>query len=99
MLDAGVVRLDVGTTKNSEGRTFPINALPGFLTWFAKFLPLTHGLALVRYGLLRDSSGLHNIWSMANTTAMAALSLAVVLLFAAVLTAVSIRVFTRTALR
>src|SRR5436853_2327806 len=81
------------------GSLFPINALPGFLTWFAKFLPLTHGLALVRYGLLRDSSGLHNIWSMSNTTAMAALSLAVVLLFAAALTAVSIRVFTRTALR
>src|SRR5437762_8915833 len=81
------------------GSLFPISALPAFLTWFAKFLPLTHGLALVRYGLLRDSSGLHNIWSMGNTTAMAALSLAVVLLFAAALTAVSIRVFTRAALR
>ena len=81
------------------GSLFPINALPGFLTWFAKFLPLTHGLALVRYGLLRDSSGLHNIWSMGNTTAMAALSLGVVLLFAAALTVVSIRVFTRRALR
>jgi ABC-2 type transport system permease protein len=81
------------------GSLFPINALPGFLTWFAKFLPLTHGLALVRYGLLRDSSGLHNIWSMDSTTAMAGLSLAVVVLFAVALTAVSIRVFTRTALR
>src|SRR6058998_1994652 len=40
------------------GSLFPISALPGFLTWFAKFLPLTHGLALVRYGLLGDSSGL-----------------------------------------
>src|SRR5947207_7205547 len=81
------------------GSLFPINALPGFLTWFAKFLPLTHGLALVRYGLLRDSSGLHHIWSLGNTTAMAGLSLAVVVLFAVALTAVSIRVFTRTALR
>ena len=81
------------------GSLFPINALPGFLTWFAKFLPLTHGLALVRYGLLRDSSGLYNIWSMSSTTAMAGLSLAVVVLFALALTAVSIRVFTRTALR
>jgi ABC-2 type transport system permease protein len=81
------------------GSLFPINALPGFLAWFAKFLPLTHGLALVRYGLLRDSSGLHNIWSMGNTTAMAGLSLAVVVLFAVALTAVSIRVFSRTALR
>src|SRR5438067_3236366 len=81
------------------GSLFPISALPGFLEWFAKFLPLTHGLALVRYGLLRDSSGLYNIWSMSSTTAMAGLSLAVVVLFALALTAVSIRVFTRTALR
>jgi len=81
------------------GSLFPIKALPGFLEWFAKFLPLTHGLALVRYGLLGDSTGLHNIWSMSNTTAMATLSLAVVAAFALVLTAISIRVFTRTALR
>jgi hypothetical protein len=28
-----------------------------FLTWFARFLPLTHALAIVRYGLLDDPSG------------------------------------------
>jgi hypothetical protein len=44
-------------------------------------LPLTHALALVRYGLLGDSSGLHNIWNMHNTTMMATLSLAVVATF------------------
>src|SRR5438046_8531266 len=60
------------------GSLFPISALPGFLAWFAKFLPLTHGLALVRYGLLGDSGGLHNIWSMHSATTMAALSLAAV---------------------
>src|SRR6185437_13939855 len=38
------------------GSLFPIDALPGFLTWFARVLPLTHALALVRYGLLDDSS-------------------------------------------
>jgi ABC-2 type transport system permease protein len=81
------------------GSLFPIKALPGFLEWFARFLPLTHGLALVRYGLLGDGTGLHNIWSMSNTTVMAALSLGVVALFALALTGVSIRVFTRTALR
>ena len=27
-LDAGAVRLEVGSTKNREGRTFPVNALP-----------------------------------------------------------------------
>jgi ABC-2 type transport system permease protein len=81
------------------GSLFPINALPGFLTWFAKILPLTHGLALVRYGLLHDARGLHSIWGMGNVTAMATLSLGVVMLFALLLTAVSIRVFTRTAVR
>ena len=81
------------------GSLFPITALPSFLEWFSKFLPLTHALALVRYGLLSDSSGLQNIWSMNNTTAMAALSLGVVTLFGIALTTASIRAFTRTALR
>jgi ABC-2 type transport system permease protein len=79
------------------GSLFPISALPGFLDWIARFLPLTHALALVRYGLLGDSSGLHNIWNMHGTTTMAALSLAAVAAFAAALGAVSIRVFTRSA--
>jgi len=78
------------------GALFPIAALPTGLTWIAKALPLTHGLALMRYGLLGDSTGLHQIWSMGNATAMAALSLAVVAFFAIALTVVSIRVFTRT---
>jgi ABC-2 type transport system permease protein len=79
------------------GSLFPIGALPVALTWVARFLPLTHCLALVRYGLLGDSGGLHDIWRMSNTTAMAAMSLGVLGLFAAVLTAISIRVFTRSA--
>ena len=81
------------------GSLFPISALPGFLAWFAKFLPLTHGLALVRYGLLGDSSGLHNIWSMHSATTMATLSLAVVAFFAAALMVISIRAFNRAAVR
>ena len=81
------------------GSLFPISALPSFLEWFARFLPLTHALALVRYGLLRDPAGLHTIWHMSNTTEMAALSLGVVAAFAAILTSVSIRVFNRTAVR
>jgi len=81
------------------GSLFPIGALPVVLTWVARFLPLTHGLALMRYGLLGDSSGLHAIWKLSDATAMAGLSLGVVALFAAALTAVSIRVFTRAALR
>ena len=81
------------------GALFPITALPGFLTWVAKFLPLTHGLALMRYGLLQDASGLHAVWGQGSTTTMAALSLAVVGGFALLLTAASIRVFSRSAVR
>jgi ABC-2 type transport system permease protein len=81
------------------GALFPITATPVGLTWVARFLPLTHALALMRYGLLGDSSGLHNIWRMSSAPEMAALSIGVVGLFAVLLTAVSVRVFTRAALR
>jgi ABC-2 type transport system permease protein len=79
------------------GSLFPITALPQGLTYLAKLLPLTHALALMRYGLLDDPSALSNIWGMSNPTAMAALSLGVVALFAAALTTASIRVFRRMA--
>lgn len=81
------------------GSLFPIKALPTVLADVAKVLPLTHGLALMRYGLLGDRTGLVNIWGMHDVTAMAGLSLAVVALFAAALTALSIRLFTRAAVR
>jgi ABC-2 type transport system permease protein len=81
------------------GSLFPISALPAFLTWFARFLPLTHALALVRYGLLRDPSGLRGIWHMQSTTSMASLSLAVVAAFAVLLTAVGVRTFGRRAVQ
>jgi ABC-type multidrug transport system permease subunit len=79
------------------GSLFPIGALPVFLTWFARVLPLTHALALVRYGLLNDPSSLHAIWRLNSTTASAALSLAVVALFALLLARVGVRSFTRRA--
>jgi ABC-type polysaccharide/polyol phosphate export permease len=81
------------------GSLFPITAVPIGLTWVARFLPLTHGLALMRYGLLGDSTGLHNIWGMTDPSGMAALSLAVLAVFAVLLGIVSVRVFTRAALR
>jgi ABC-2 type transport system permease protein len=77
------------------GSLFPIGALPVVLEWIARFLPLTHALALVRYGLLGDSSGLHAIWSMHSTTAMAALSLAALGAFAAALISLAMRSFNR----
>ena len=80
------------------GGLFPISALPAGLTVIAKVLPITHVLALMRYGLVdRSGQGLHDIWGMDNTTTMAALSLTVVVVFAAALTATSIRVFKRAA--
>ena len=80
------------------GGLFPISALPAGLTVVAKVLPITHVLALMRYGLVdRTGQGLHDIWGMTNTTAMAALSLTVVGVFAAALTAASIRVFKQAA--
>ncbi len=80
------------------GALFPIGAMPGFLATIAKFLPLTHVLALLRYAFVDPTGrGLHDIWGMSNPTVEAWLSLAVIAAFAAALTALSVRVFTRSA--
>jgi ABC-2 type transport system permease protein len=82
------------------GALFPIGVLPGALSTFSKFLPLTHALALMRYGMVDPhGSSLHDIWGMSNTTTEAWLSLAVVLLFAAAFIALAIRSFTRSAVK
>jgi ABC-2 type transport system permease protein len=81
------------------GSLFPISALPVWLTWITKFLPLTHGLAVMRYGLLGDTSGLHNIWGTHDPTAMASLSLLVVAAFAALMLAIAMRTFAKAASR
>jgi ABC-type polysaccharide/polyol phosphate export permease len=80
------------------GALFPIGAMPAALTAIAKAFPLTHALALMRYGFIDPSGkGLHDIWGMHSVTAEAWLSLAVVALWAIALTAISIRVFSRSA--
>ena len=80
------------------GALFPIGAMPAVLADIAKVLPLTHALALLRYGFIDPSGrGLHDIWGMSNVTTEAWLSLGVVALFAAALTFISIRVFSRSA--
>jgi ABC-2 type transport system permease protein len=80
------------------GALYPIHAMPAALAAIAKALPLTHALALMRYALVDHSGkGLHDIWGMSNVTAEAWLSLAVVAAFAAALTFVAIRMFSRSA--
>ena len=80
------------------GALYPISALPGALATIAKFLPLTHALALMRYGFLdRHAAGLHDIWGLSSTTTEAWLSLAVVAVSAAAMVAVAVRAFTRSA--
>lgn len=80
------------------GSLFPISALPAGLEAIAKALPLTHVLALLRYGIVDPSgAGLHDIWGMDDTTAMAVLSLGVVAAFAVAMTIVATRVFRRAA--
>jgi ABC-2 type transport system permease protein len=82
------------------GALFPISALPGGLADVAKAMPLTHALALLRYGFIDPSGhGLHDIWGMSNVTVEAWLSLAVVAIYAVALTFIAVRVFTRSAVK
>jgi ABC-2 type transport system permease protein len=82
------------------GALFPIGAMPGALTAIAKVLPLTHALALMRYGLIDPSGkGLHDIWGMSDVTTEAWLSVLVVTVFATAMLAISIRVFSRSAVK
>lgn len=82
------------------GALFPISAMPGALTDIAKALPITHALALMRYAFVdHRATGLHDIWGMGNATTEAWLSLAVVAAFAALMLAVAIRAFSRSAVR
>jgi ABC-2 type transport system permease protein len=82
------------------GALYPIAVLPAVMTDFAKALPLTHALALMRYGLVDPhATGLHDIWGAGSATAQAWLSLGVVALWAVMLGALAVRVFTRSAVQ
>ncbi len=80
------------------GSLFPITSLPYWLDTVAKALPLTHALALFRYGIAGPSGvrALHNIWGLHSATAMAALSLLVLVAYATVAFAGAIRLIGRT---
>jgi ABC-2 type transport system permease protein len=80
------------------GALYPITAMPAVLTYVAKAFPLTHALALMRYGFIDPSGrGLHDIWGMHSVTLEAWLSLGVIAVWALALTAISIRAFSRSA--
>lgn len=82
------------------GSLFPISSLPGPIAAIAKLLPVTHALALMRYGVADPhATDLRGIWGMTDPTTMAALSLTVLAAYAAALTLLSIRVFTKAAVR
>jgi ABC-2 type transport system permease protein len=79
------------------GSLFPISALPVWLHAVAKVLPLTHALALFRYGITPSAgvTALHNIWGMQDATAMALLSMVVVAAYAGLAFGVAIRLFAK----
>jgi ABC-type multidrug transport system permease subunit len=78
------------------GSLFPITALPAWLADIAKVLPLTHALALFRYGLTATGAqALQNIWGMSNDTVMACLSLGVLVLYGALFMAGALIIFAR----
>jgi ABC-2 type transport system permease protein len=80
------------------GSLFPITAMPVGLAWIARFLPTTHVLALIRYGLLdRRATGLHAIWGVSSSTTAATLSLLVIAAWALLFSSLSIRIFKRAA--
>jgi ABC-2 type transport system permease protein len=82
------------------GSFFRITSMPIGLTWIARALPVTHALALLRYGLVdHRGQGLHDIWGMHNVTAMAAMSLAVIVVFAVGMLGLSVKIFTRAAVQ
>jgi len=82
------------------GSFFRITSMPIGLAWIARGLPVTHALALLRYGLVdHRGHGLHDIWGMHNVAVMAGLSLAVVASFAVVMLALSVKISTRSAVQ
>ncbi|HTV11941.1 MAG TPA: ABC transporter permease [Acidimicrobiales bacterium] len=82
------------------GSLFPITSLPGWLAAITKALPVTHAIALMRYGVAgHNAAGLHAIWGLHDPTTMACLSVTVLGLYAAALTALALRIFTHEVVR
>ncbi|HLK01339.1 MAG TPA: ABC transporter permease [Streptosporangiaceae bacterium] len=83
------------------GAIYPIAVLPSSIKWLTWTLPWTHGVSLLRYGLMGDTAAsLHQIWPDTLSPASAALlSLAVLAAFAALTQTAAHRAFTRSTLK
>jgi len=80
-----------------SGAIYPLAVLPAGVKYIAYILPWTHSVALMRHGLMQGTdSGLGSIWGMESETAMAALSLGALAVFATVTLTLALRVFRRT---
>ncbi len=80
------------------GSLFPISVLPKGLAIFAKILPGTHALALMRHGLTNGpADGLTAIWGAHAGTSAELASFAIVAAFTVGLLLMSARVFRRSA--
>jgi hypothetical protein len=63
-------------------------------------MPLTHALAILRYGFIDPSGkGLHDIWGSGSAVTQAWMSLAVVAGYAVALTGIAVRAFQRSAVK
>jgi len=79
------------------GSLFPITSLPHWLGAVAKVLPLTHALALFRFGIAGPSGvrALHNIWGLHSAPAMAVLSFGVLVAYAVLVGTGALRLFAK----
>jgi len=78
------------------GSLFPITLLPAGIEQVSLFLPWTHALALMRYGMMQDiDPGLADIWGMDSNGTMALLSLLALMAYTALTLFIAIRVFYR----
>jgi ABC-2 type transport system permease protein len=79
-----------------SGALFPIAVLPAGIEQLALLSPWTHAVAVLRHGMMQgDDSGLAAIWHLESETAMAALSTAVLAVFAAVTVRIAVSAFHR----
>jgi ABC-2 type transport system permease protein len=78
------------------GTLYPITSLPTWLADVAKALPLTHAVALFRYGLTgQGAQALHNTWGSGDVSSMALLSLGVVVAYALAALGLAMRLFAK----